>query len=151
MCAGMDVIDVEGATGNIHTNFKGKAKAALNEMAKGNDFIYIHVEAPDECGHRHEIENKYKAIALIDDQIIKVIKDEMKRIGEDYRMIILPDHPTPLSLRTHTSEPVPFLIYQSNNEKENLNSAYNEITAKETGLYFPEGYKLMDYFIKGYK
>ncbi len=151
MCAGMDVIDVEGATGNIHTNFKGKAKAALNEMAKGNDFIYIHVEAPDECGHRHEIENKYKAIELIDDQIIKVIKDEMKRIGEDYRMIILPDHPTPLSLRTHTSEPVPFLIYQSNNEKENLNSAYNEITAKETGLYFPEGYKLMDYFIKGYK
>jgi len=149
MCSGMDVIDVEGATGNIHTNFKGKAKAALDEMANGNDFVYIHVEAPDECGHRFEIENKYKAIELIDNQIVKVIKDEMERIGEDYRMIILPDHPTPLSLRTHTSEPVPFLIYQSNNEKDNLNGAYNETTAKETGLYFPEGYKLMDYFIKG--
>jgi len=149
MCSGMDVIDVEGATGNIHTNFKGKAKAALDEMANGNDFVYIHVEAPDECGHRFEIENKYKAIELIDNQIVKVIKDEMERIGEDYRMIILPDHPTPLSLRTHTSEPVPFLIYQSNNEKDNLNGAYNEFTAKETGLYFPEGYKLMDYFIKG--
>ncbi|MCB2292772.1 cofactor-independent phosphoglycerate mutase [Clostridium algoriphilum] len=151
MCAGMDVIEVEGATGNIHTNFKGKAKAALDEMAKGNDFVYIHVEAPDECGHRYEVENKYKAIELIDDQIIKVIKDEMERIGEDYRMIILPDHPTPLSLRTHTSEPVPFLIYQSNSEKDNLKGAYNEITAKEAGLYFPEGYKLMDYFIKGDK
>jgi len=149
MCAGMDIIDVEGATGNIHTNFKGKAKAALDEMAKGNDFVYIHVEAPDECGHRYEIENKYKAIELIDNQIVKVIKDEMERIGEDYRMIILPDHPTPLALRTHTSEPVPFLIYQSNNEKDNLNGEYNEITAKEAGLYFPEGYKLMDYFLKG--
>jgi len=149
MCAGMDVVDVEGATGNIHTNFIGKAKAALGEMAKGNDFVYIHVEAPDECGHRYEIENKYKAIELIDNQIVKVIKDEMQRIGEDYRMIILPDHPTPLALRTHTSEPVPFLIYQSNDEKDNLNGLYNEFTSKETGLYFPEGYKLMDYFIKG--
>ena len=149
MCAGMDVIDVEGATGNIHTNFIGKAKAALSEMAKGNDFVYVHVEAPDECGHRYEIENKYKAIELIDNQIVKVIKDEMDRIGEDYRMIILPDHPTPLSLRTHTSEPVPFLIYQSNDEKHNVCERYNEFTASETGLYFPEGYKLMDYFIKG--
>jgi len=151
MCAGMDIIEVEGATGNIHTNFKGKAKAALDEMAKGNDFVYIHVEAPDECGHRYEIENKYKAIEYIDNQIVKVIKDEMERIGEDYRMIILPDHPTPLSLRTHTSEPVPFLIYQSNDEKNNVNDTYNEVTSKETGLYFPEGYKLMDYFIKGEK
>jgi len=149
MCSGMDVVEVEGATGNIHTNFRGKAKAALDEMAKGNDFVYIHVEAPDECGHRFEIENKYKAIELIDNQIVKVIKDEMERIGEDYKMIILPDHPTPLALRTHTSEPVPFLIYQSNNEKDNINGAYNEFTAQETGLYFPEGYKLMDYFIKG--
>ena len=73
----------------------------------------------------------------------------MERIGEDYKMIILPDHPTPLALRTHTSEPVPFLIYQSNDEKDNLNGSYDEFTAKDTGLYFPEGYKLMDYFIKG--
>lgn len=148
LCADLDIIDVFGATGNIDTNFIGKAKAALAELKKGKDFVYIHVEAPDECGHRYEVENKIKAIEYIDNQIVKVIKDEMERIGEDYRMIILPDHPTPLALRTHTSEPVPFLIYQSNNEKQNLNVAYDELSAKESGLYFPEGYKLMDYFIK---
>ena len=149
LCAGLDVIDVDGATGNVNTNYIGKAKAALTELAKGNDFVYIHVEAPDECGHRYEIENKYKSIEYIDNQIVKVIKDEMERIGEDYKMIILPDHPTPLALRTHTSEPVPFLIYQSNDEKDNLNGNYDEFTAKDTELYFPEGYKLMDYFLKG--
>jgi len=149
LCAGLDVIDVEGATGNVNTNYIGKAKAALTELAKGNDFVYIHVEAPDECGHRYEIENKYKSIEYIDNQIVKVIKDEMERIGEDYKMIILPDHPTPLALRTHTSEPVPFLIYQSNDEKDNLNGNYDEFSAKDTELYFPEGYKLMDYFLKG--
>lgn len=149
LCAGLDVIDVQGATGNIDTNYIGKAKAAMAELAKGNDFVYIHVEAPDECGHRYEVENKYKAIEFIDNQIVKVIKDEMERIGEDYKMIILPDHPTPLALRTHTSDPVPFLIYQSNDEKDNPNGCYDEFAAKDTGLYFPEGYKLMDYFIKG--
>jgi 2,3-bisphosphoglycerate-independent phosphoglycerate mutase len=149
MCAGLDIIDVEGVTGNIDTNYIGKARAALTELSKGNDFVYIHVEAPDECGHRHEIENKYKAIEYIDNQIVKVIKEEMERIGEDYKMLILPDHPTPLALRTHTSEPVPFLIYQSNDEKDNPNGVYDEFGAKDTGLYFPEGYKLMDYFLKG--
>ena len=151
LCAGLDVIDVEGATGNINTNYKGKAKAALSELAKGNDFVYIHIEAPDECGHRYEVENKYKSIEYIDNQIVKAIKDEMEKIGEDYKMIILPDHPTPLALRTHTSEPVPFLIYQSNNELNNPSGIYDEFGAKDTGLYFPEGYKLMDYFIKGIK
>ncbi|MGH4123756.1 MAG: cofactor-independent phosphoglycerate mutase [Clostridium sp.] len=149
LCAGLDIIDVEGATGNINTNYIGKAKAAMAELAKGNDFVYIHVEAPDECGHRCEVENKYKAIEYIDNQIVKVISEEMKELGEDYKMIILPDHPTPLALRTHTSDPVPFLIYQSNDEKDNPNGCYDEIGAKDTGLYFPEGYKLMDYFLKG--
>ena len=93
--------------------------------------------------------NKYKAIEFIDNQIVKVIKDEMERIGEDYKMIILPDHPTPLALRTHTSEPVPFLIYQSNDEKDNPSGNYDEFLAKDTDLYFPKGYKLMDYFLKG--
>ncbi len=151
LCAGLDIIDVEGATGNIDTNYIGKARAALAELAKGNDFVYVHVEAPDECGHRHEIENKYKAIEYIDNQIVKVIKDEMERIGEDYKMMILPDHPTPLALRTHTSDPVPFLIYQSNDKVDNPSGSYDEFAAKETGLYFPEGYKLMDYFLKGVK
>ena len=149
LCAGLDVIEVEGATGNINTNYVGKAKAALTELSKGKDFVYIHIEAPDECGHRYEVENKYKAIEYIDNQVVKVIKDEMERIGEDYKMIILPDHPTPLALRTHTSDPVPFLIYQSNHELNNPSGCYDEFGAKETGLYFPEGYKLMDYFLKG--
>jgi len=151
LCAGLDIIDVEGATGNIDTNYIGKAKAALAELAKGNDFVYVHVEAPDECGHRHEIVNKYKAIEYIDNQIVKVIKEEMERIGEDYKMMILPDHPTPLALRTHTSDPVPFLIYQSNDKVDNPSGCYDEFAAKETDLYFPEGYKLMDYFLKGVK
>ena len=149
LCAGLDVIDVVGATGNIDTNYIGKAKAALAELLKGKDFVYIHIEAPDECGHRHEIENKFKAIEYIDNLIVKVIKDEMERMGEDYKMMILPDHPTPLALRTHTAEPVPFLIYQSSSEKESKNVTYDEFSAKETGLYFKDGYKLMDYFIKG--
>ena len=149
LCAGLDVIDVVGATGNIDTNYIGKAKAALAELLKGKDFVYIHIEAPDECGHRHEIENKFKAIEYIDNRVVKVIKDEMERMGEDYKMMILPDHPTPLALRTHTAEPVPFLIYQSSSEKESKNVTYDEFSAKETGLYFKDGYKLMDYFIKG--
>jgi len=147
LCAGLESIDVEGATGNIHTNFKGKAAAALEALKRGRDFVYIHVEAPDECGHRYEIENKVKAIELIDNQIVRVLKEELEKSGEDFKMMILPDHPTPLSLRTHTREPVPFVIYQSNNEADNASQVYDEPGAKATGLYFDEGYKLMDYFI----
>jgi 2,3-bisphosphoglycerate-independent phosphoglycerate mutase len=149
ICAELDSIDVEGATGNIHTNFVGKAYAALEELSKGKDFVYIHIEAPDECGHRYEVENKPRAIELIDSQIIKVIKDELDRTGVAYRMMILPDHATPLVLRTHTSEPVPFLIYQSNKEYDNQTQTYDESCGSSSKLYFPEGHKLMDYFIKG--
>lgn len=148
LCAGLRSIDVEGATGNIHTNFVGKAQAALRELENGADFVYIHVEAPDECGHRYEIENKYKAIELIDKNIVCYIKDELKKKGENYRMMILPDHPTPLKLRTHTSDPVPFLIYQNNNEKIKELQTYDEICAEGTGIYYHEGYKLMDFFLK---
>lgn len=147
--AGLKSIDVEGATGNIHTNFLGKAKAALNELKNGQDFVYVHLEAPDECGHRQEIENKVKAIEFIDRQVVQVIKEGLDNIGEAYKIMILPDHPTPLKLRTHTSEPVPFLIYQSNHIKEKSFQRYDEFSAKQSGIYFPVGYKLMDYFIHG--
>ncbi len=146
--AGLRNIEVEGATGNIHTNFLGKAQAALKELESGQDFVYLHVEAPDECGHRNEIENKVKSIELIDEQIVGTLLKGMEKY-DDYRIMILPDHPTPLSLMTHTSEPVPFLMYQKSKPKDTGVESYSEDQAKNTGVYFAEGYKLMDYFLKG--
>lgn len=112
ICAGMKSVDVEGATGYIDTNFDGKCKAAIDEFKNGADFVYIHVEAPDECGHRGEIENKVKAIELIDEHILKPVTDFL-RTFDDFAVLVCPDHPTPLSIRTHTSNPVPYLIYDS--------------------------------------
>ncbi len=108
---GMEVISVDGATGYIDTNFSGKADAAIKALKDGNDFVYIHVEAPDECGHRFEIQNKVKSIELIDNLILGPILKAFE--GEDLRVLICPDHPTPLELRTHTNAPVPYLIYDS--------------------------------------
>ena len=125
-CAGMDVIEVEGATGNVHTNFDGKAQAAVKALREGADFVYVHVEAPDECGHRAELENKVLSIELIDEKIIGYIEDEMKKDGEDYRFLILPDHPTPIALRTHTMDPVPYIMYDSTNEVDNNVISYDE-------------------------
>jgi len=149
ICAGLDSIDIEGATGNYHTNYEGKAQAALDALRQGQDFVYIHLEGPDECGHRYEIANKVKAIEEIDKRIIKPIIEELRAAGEDFNIMILPDHPTPLSLRTHTSEAVPFLIYRSNRPQKDSDQVYDEFKAGDSGLYFPEGYKLMDYFLKG--
>lgn len=148
IAAGLRSIDVEGTTGNIDTNFLGKAEAAIDELKNGQDFVYIHVEAPDECGHRYEIENKVKAIEMIDEQIVKVVKTALDEMNEDYKIMILPDHPTPLSLRTHTNEPVPFLIYDSNILRENPLQVYDEFSVEKTGIVVTEGYKLMDYFLK---
>ncbi len=149
ICAGLDSIDVEGVTGNYHTNYEGKAQAALQALKEGQDFVYIHLEGPDECGHRYEIENKVKAIEEIDKRIIKPIIEGMGALNEDFKIMVLPDHPTPLCLRTHTSEAVPFLIYQSNDSKKETQRVYDEFKAGDSGLYFAEGYLLMDYFLKG--
>jgi len=151
ICAGLDSIDVEGVTGNYNTNYEGKARAALEALSSGQDLVYVHLEGPDECGHRYEIENKVKAIEAIDSRIVKPIIEELDSKGEEYRLLILPDHPTPLCLRTHTSEPVPFLIYDSTDKKNNVGQIYDEEEAKKTGLYIQEGHQLMDYFIKGKK
>ncbi len=148
ICAGLRSIDVEGATGNIHTNFTGKAKAALKELESGQDFVYIHIEAPDECGHRHEIENKARSIELIDQQVIGTLLEGLNKF-DDYRILVLPDHPTPLSLRTHTSEPVPFILYQKSAEVSSGVDGYDEFQAQSTGVYINDGYTLMDRFIKG--
>lgn len=148
ICAGLKSIDVEGATGNINTNFKGKADAALDALKDGADFVYIHLEAPDECGHRAEIENKVRSIELIDEKIVGYIKEKLNKIGEEYRMLILPDHPTPLSLRTHTRDAVPFVLYDSTDEKNSEISSYTEENAKKSGIYFDKGYKLLCEFLK---
>ena len=147
LCAGMDVVEVEGATGNVHTNFKGKADAALKAIREGSDYVYIHMEAPDECGHRHEIENKVKSIELIDREVVSYIKEELEKDGTEYRMLILPDHPTPLKLRTHTRDSVPYIIYDSTNLIKNDVTSYTEDEAKKSGILIEEGHKLMERFI----
>ncbi|HWQ71667.1 MAG TPA: cofactor-independent phosphoglycerate mutase [Desulfitobacteriaceae bacterium] len=146
ICAGLKSVEVAGATGNLQTNFSGKVEAVLNELASGRDFVYLHIEAPDECGHRAEIDNKVRSIELIDEKIIGILLKELEKYA-DYRLLILPDHPTPIALRTHTAEPVPFLLYQKSVEMESGLSGYDEFQAKETGLFIKDGYRLMDYFI----
>lgn len=147
ICAGMDSIDVEGATGNIHTNFRGKANAAINAFKGGSDFVYIHVEAPDECGHRAEPENKVRSIELIDEQIVKPLYDYLVQTGEDFKIMALPDHPTPIVMRTHSSDPVPFLIYHHSSAVCGVD-CFTEANASATGLYLEKGEELMEYMIK---
>lgn len=144
--AGLTPVRVEGATGTIHTNFKGKASAAIGQLTGGKNFVYLHLEAPDECSHQGNVKDKVKSIEIIDREVIGPIKEALDRQGDDYRMMILPDHYTPVSVRTHTSEPVPFLIYDSSRKADSKSERFDEFTAKRTGLYFKEGYKLLDHF-----
>ncbi len=141
--AGMEVIEVEGADGSLHTNYEGKALAGCEALKRGCDFVYIHVEAPDEMGHQGSIERKIKAIENLDQRVIKVINEELTKEGIDYRMAVLPDHPTPIKCRTHTSEAVPYMIYDSTNPLSK-NQKYNEREAKESGNYISEGYKFIN-------
>lgn len=144
--SGMKVVNVDGATGYLDTNFEGKAEAAIKALKDGGDFVYIHVEAPDECGHRHEIENKVKSIELIDEKILGPLLKALEEY-DDYKVMILPDHPTPLELRTHTNDPVPYLIYHKKAERPGV-KVFCEETAKATGIFAPIGHELMDRFIK---
>ena len=147
-CAEMTSIDVEGSTGTYKTNFEGKAQAAYDAITKdGNDFVYIHMEAPDECGHQGDAPNKKLSVELIDKKVVGWLADKLKADGIDYRMLIMPDHPTPISLKTHVSDPVPYVIYDST--KDNGSGlAYSEKNAEETGLYIEEGYTLMEKFLE---
>ena len=145
-CANMDAPDVQGATGYIDTNFEGKAQCAIEEL-KTKDFVYIHIEAPDECGHRNEPENKVKSIELIDSKVLSLLLPELDKYP-DYKILVLPDHPTPIVTMTHAADPVPFMIYQKSKEKDNGVVSFNEATAKATGNYIEVGHTLMDYFIK---
>ncbi len=141
---GMDVINVEGTTGYIDTNFSGKAEAAIKALKDGNDFVYIHVEAPDECGHRFEVQNKVKAIELIDELILGPVLEAFK--GEDLKVLICPDHPTPLELKTHTNAPVPYLIYNSTKAMDGVEK-FSEEEAEKTGRYVEIGHTLMERFL----
>ncbi len=147
ICAGMESIDVRGATGNLHTDYDGKVKAALEALERGKDFVYLHIEAPDECSHRNEHENKVKAIEFIDRFVVKEMKENMDRKNIDYKILFLPDHFTPLSLRTHTDDPVPFLIYSRGDKIISAGERYCEESAARTGLHIPEGHRLMDFFL----
>ncbi len=146
--AGLNVVDVIGATGNVHTNFDGKAEAAIGELKNGADFVYVHLEAPDEAGHRHEIENKVKAIELIDEKIVAPIVDYLNQSGEDFSMLLMPDHPTPLAIKTHTSDPVPYIIYRSDVCVEGKSVSYTEAEAKATGIITDNGYTLMSKLLR---
>ena len=138
--AGMDNIEVEGANGGLHTNYEGKARAAVKALTEdGYDFAYIHVEAPDEMGHQGSVEKKVQAIENIDTRVIKTLMDGFERAGTDYRMLVLPDHPTPICIRTHTGDDVPYLLYDSTCPVEN-NCLYNEEAAAKTGIRVEKGH-----------
>ena len=146
--AGMTVIDVPGATGSLETNYEGKADAAVKALLEdSHDFVYIHVEGPDEMGHQGSIDHKILSIEYLDSRLIKRVKEAMDASGEDYRLLVLPDHPTPIRCRTHTSDPVPYVMYDSTRQLRKI-ARYNEKEAAATGIFQPRGYLLMEEFLK---
>jgi len=147
-CAGMEVIKVEGATGTFETNFAGKARAAADAFSRGIDYVYLHMEAPDECGHHGQLKEKIYSIEQIDSQVLGFVLDYLEKSGEDYRVLLLPDHPTPLKIRTHSAEPVPFALYQKG-DGANRDVRYCEKDAPKTGVHLDEGYKLIDWLREG--
>ena len=144
----MDNVIVEGANGGLHTNYEGKARAALKALLEdGYDFAYIHVEAPDEMGHQGLVEEKIKAIEYIDQKVVKVLVEELEKSGEDYRMLVLPDHPTPIRVRTHTANPVPYMLYDSRKEL-GTQEMYSEAVAVKNAIAWENGYQLIDYLLE---
>lgn len=145
--SGMQVINVPGANGGLHTNYEGKVQAAIDALLNADkDFVYLHVEAPDEMGHSGSIPNKLKAIEFIDERVLAPIVDAMNASGEAYRLMLLPDHPTPIRYRTHTSDPVPYLIYDSTHQLKRVGK-FTEYDAMQSGNYEANGYLLLNRFI----
>lgn len=146
--AGMDNIIVEGANGGLDTNYAGKAQAAVKALTEdGYDFVYVHIEAPDEMGHQGSFRDKITAIERIDEQIIGPVRTALEDAGTDFRMLILPDHPTPVRVRTHTSDPIPYLLYDSTEYIAGMDT-YSEKTGKQTGVFVEKGYRLMDHLLE---
>ena len=146
---GMTNIHVEGANGGLHTNYEGKAQAAVDALLRdGFDFVYVHVEAPDEMGHQGSVEKKIQAIEYLDERIIGPIRKALDQSGEPYRLLVLPDHPTPIRVRTHTSDPIPYLLYDSEKELRRI-GAYNEREAEISGTLVEQGYELIARLFQG--
>lgn len=148
LCLSLKVVEVPGATGNINTNFTGKARAALEQLAAGQDLVYLHVEAPDEAGHRGELDTKIMAIEEIDAKVVGEVRHGLEEMGEDFRLLVMPDHFTPLSRRTHVADPVPFVLYDSTRGQDKGTGGFTEAAAAASGLKLPAGHQLMDYLIR---
>lgn len=149
LCAGMEHIAVPGATGAIHTNFFGKGQAALDALKQGKDFVFVHIESPDECGHKGDAEAKVTSIATIDEQVIGPVLAGLREMGEDFSMMILPDHPTPVAIRTHTKDPVPFVYYRSTMGVDGgKDTVFTEETAAATGYLVEQGPVLLREFLQ---
>lgn len=146
--SGMQVINVPNATGNYDTNYVGKADACLKALKDGVDFVYIHVEAPDECGHQGDLDKKIASIEQIDKNIVERVVQGLTDMGEEFSMLIAPDHPTPISLMTHTSDPVPYILYRSTESVSNGLAGYDEEQAKESNIFINDGYTLMKKLIQ---
>ena len=144
----MTNIEVDGADGTLETNYEGKAKAAVQALVSdGFDFVYVHVEAPDEMGHQGSYERKVKAIEYLDQRVIGPVKKALDDADLEYRMLVMPDHPTPICVRTHTSDPVPYLLFDSTKPQSHTWS-YNEREAEASGIYVPDGYELLDILLQ---
>lgn len=146
--SGMKIVHVEGADGGLHTNYEGKAQSAVRALLdEGYDFAYIHVEAPDEMGHQGSVEKKVRAIEFLDQRLIRIVREAMDASGERYRLLILPDHPTPIVARTHTADPVPYLLYDRK-RPENGAESYCERTAVQSGRWEKNGYHLIEHLFE---
>ena len=146
--AGMNSIDVDGATGNLHTNFEGKAKASADALLKdGADLVYVHLEAPDECGHQGDAEGKTRSLEIIDEKIIGYIKEKLDEAGEDYAFLVMPDHPTPIATKTHSREPVPCVMYKKG-DRANTGHRFIEKDAEKYGEKIADGYTIMKRFLE---
>jgi 2,3-bisphosphoglycerate-independent phosphoglycerate mutase len=147
--AGLRIVDVPGATGYLDTNFRGKADYGLRALQNG-DFLLLHVEAPDEGGHLGDAQKKVEAIENVDEKTLGPLLEGLRAMGEEWRMLVMPDHPTPCALKTHTSDPVPFVVYLSTDDAKprGQNRGYNERTAREQGIFIPEGHTLMERLLR---
>ncbi len=149
ICAGLDSIDVEGATGTLHTNFEGKKDAAIEAFKEGKDFVYMHLEGPDECSHQGDLGGKIKCLEDIDVKILAPVVEYLEEAGGPYSVLVVPDHRTPLRIRTHSADPVPFVLYRSNREiSEDRNKRFCEVSGAK-GISLDSGYELADMFFAG--
>ncbi len=148
LCAGLKAIEVEGATGTIHTNYEGKVAATIQSFEEGSDFVFLHLEGPDECSHQGDLAGKMKSLELIDEKIVGPMMEYLNHSGENYRFLVVPDHQTPIRIRTHLGEPVPFVLYESADPKEEDTTRVFGETSGSGGLQFQNGYELTDYFFR---